>query len=292
MATLRNEHLTNLGFHSNELGAFLAIAYGLGLGVWDGAERGRSRKALGALLALTVVALLLTFSRGAYLGFAVTTVVVFLGGAPKKQAAFLLLTALLWFAAPAPLVDRIGYGLTSKDVNEISAGRVDNLWLPLLPDIANHLWFGQGLQSIMWTDAQRFQEIFPANLAHNAFLDLLLDFGLIGALPVLAWYAYLWSGLRRGASRDPDPQFRALFVGGELALLAFFLSSLTNNRLTPDGARTAFFGSSQVSCWDGSRQSHGMSGRRRASHVASRNPGGRWWRRIERRSRTATLDGV
>ena len=233
MATLRNEHLTNLGFHSNELGAFLAIAYGLGLGMWDGAEPGRSRKALGALLVLTVIALLLTFSRGAYLGFAVTTVVVFLGGAPKKQAAFLLLTALLWFAAPAPLVDRIGYGLTSKDVNEISAGRVDNLWLPLLPDIANHLWFGQGLQSIMWTDAQRFQEIFPASLAHNAFLDLVLDFGLIGAVPILAWYAYLWSGLRRGATRDPDPQFRALFVGGELALLAFFLSSLTNNRLTP-----------------------------------------------------------
>jgi O-antigen ligase len=233
MATLRSEHLTNLGFHSNELGAFLAIAYGLGLGMWDGAERGRSRKALGALLALTVVALLLTFSRGAYLGFAVTTIVVFLGGAPKKQAAFLVLTALLWFAAPAPLVDRIEYGLTSKDVNEISAGRVDNLWLPLLPDIANHLWFGQGLQSIMWTDAQRFQEIFPANLAHNAFLDLVLDFGVIGALPILAWYAYFWSGLRRGASRDPDPQYRALFVGGELALLAFFLSSLTNNRLTP-----------------------------------------------------------
>ena len=202
------------------------------LGVWDGA-RGRSKKALGALLVLTAVALLLTFSRGAYLAFAVATVVVFMRGAPKKRAAFLVLTAALWFAAPAPLVDRIGYGLTSKDVNEISAGRVENLWVPLLPDIADHLWFGQGLQSIMWTDAQLFQEIYPVNYAHNAFLDLLLDFGLIGAFPVAAWYAYIWRGFYRGASADPDPQFRAFFFGGHLALMSFFLYAITNSRLTP-----------------------------------------------------------
>ena len=233
LATQRSEHLISLGFHSNEFGAFLAIAYGIGLGMWEGAERGRRRTALGVLLVVTAVALLLTFSRGAYLAFAVTNAVVFMRAAPKKRAAFLALTAMLWLAAPAVFVDRIGYGLTSKDVNEISAGRVENLWLPLLPDIANHLWFGQGLQSIMWTDAQRFQEIFPANLAHNAFLDLLLDFGIVGALPVVGWYAYMWRGLRRGARNDPDPKFRAFFAGGNLALLAFLLSSLTNNRLTP-----------------------------------------------------------
>ncbi len=233
LATLRSEHLTSLGFHSNELGAFLAIAYGLGLGVWDGAERGRSKTALGALMVMTAVALLLTFSRGAYLAFAVATVVLFMRKAPKKRAAFLVLTASLWFAAPAPLVDRIGFGLTSKDVNEISAGRVENLWVPLLPDIADHLWFGQGLQSIMWTDAQLFQEIYPVNYAHNAFLDLLLDFGLIGAFPIAAWYAYIWRGFYRGAAADSDPQYRGFFFGGHLALLSFFLYAITNSRLTP-----------------------------------------------------------
>jgi len=233
MATQRSEHLINLGFHSNELGAFLAIAYGLGLGVWDGTEHGRSRTALGALLAMTALAVLLTFSRGAYLALAVVTVVVLMKGAPRKRVVVLCATALLLFAAPAPLLDRIGYGVNSRDVNEISAGRVDNLWLPLLPDIADHLWFGQGLQSIMWTDAQQFQEIFPASLAHNAFLDLILDFGLIGSLPIVAWYWYTWRGFRRGAHTDSDARYRALFAGSELALFAFLLSSLTNNRLNP-----------------------------------------------------------
>jgi O-antigen ligase len=232
LATQRSEHLITLGFHSNEFGTFLAIAYALGLGMWMGVE-GSQRKAFGALLATTAVALLLTFSRGAYLAFAVTNIVVFMRAAPKKRAAFLLVAALLWLVAPAAMADRIGYGLASRDANEISAGRIDNLWLPLLPDIAKHLWFGQGMHSIMWTDAQRFQEIFPVTLAHNAFLDLVLDFGLIGGIPMIAWYLYLWRGFRRGAKSDPDPKFRALFVGGSLALMAFLLSSLTNNRLTP-----------------------------------------------------------
>jgi len=233
IATQRSEHLISLGFHSNELGAFLAIAYGLALGVWRGSATGRFKSMMAALLGVTAIALLLTFSRGAYLAFAVTNVVVFMGSSPKKRAAFLLLTTLLWLAAPAPVVDRVAYGLSSKDVNEISAGRVENLWLPLLPDVANHLWLGQGLQSIMWTDAQLFQQIYPVNHAHNAFLDLLLDLGVIGAIPVLFWYAHVWRELYGRAKTDPDPEFRALFFGGHLALLGFFLCALTNNRLTP-----------------------------------------------------------
>ena len=152
-----------LGFHSNEFGTFLAIAYGLSLGVWNSAESGREKKRLGAIVVGTGIALLLTFSRGAYLAFAVTNVVVFMGSSPKKRAAFLLVTLLLALAAPAPLVDRAGYGLTTRDANEISAGRVDNLWVPLLPNIADHVWVGQGLQSIMWTEAQLFQQIYPVN---------------------------------------------------------------------------------------------------------------------------------
>jgi O-antigen ligase len=233
IATQRSEHLTTLGFHSNEFGTFLAIAYGLCLGVWNSAESGRHKNRLGAIVVATGIALLLTFSRGAYLAFAVTNVVVFMGSSPKKRAAFLLVTLLLALAAPAPLVDRAGYGLTTRDANEISAGRVDNLWIPLLPDIADHLWVGQGLQSIMWTEAQLFQQIYPVNHAHNAFLDLLLDLGVLGAIPVLVWYAYVWREFVRRGKTDPDPEFRAIFIGGHLALLSFFLCALTNNRLTP-----------------------------------------------------------
>ncbi len=233
IATQRSEHLTVLGFHSNEFGTFLAIAYGLSLGVWNSAESGRDKKRLGAIVVATGIALLLTFSRGAYLAFAVTNVVVFMGSSPKKRAAFLLVTLLLALAAPAPLVDRAGYGLTTRDANEISAGRVDNLWVPLLPNIADHLWVGQGLQSIMWTEAQLFQQIYPVNHAHNAFIDLLLDLGVLGAIPVLVWYAYVWREFVRRAKSDPDPEFRTIFIGGHLALLSFFLCALTNNRLTP-----------------------------------------------------------
>ena len=164
MATQRSEHLTDLGFHSNELGAFLAIAYALGLGVWDGAESGRSRKRSERLLVVTAIALLLTFSRGAYLAFAVANVLVFMRGAPKKKAAFLVLSASLWLAAPAALVDRVGYGLDEQETSTRS--------VPAESRIVAAAASRYCRPSVVWTGAAvhhvdggtRFQEIFPVNL--------------------------------------------------------------------------------------------------------------------------------
>jgi O-antigen ligase len=167
------------------------------------------------------------------LAFIVVTGLFFLTGSPQRRMAFVAIVLLAWVAAPAAILERAQFGLDSRDLNAISAGRLENIWLPLLPDIGDHLLFGQGLYAIMWTDAQRLQQIYPVSLAHNAYLDLVLDVGLFGACVVLAWYAYLWNGFRRAASSDPDPRFRALFNGGQLALVALCLCALSNDRLTP-----------------------------------------------------------
>ena len=229
----RNEHLAALGFHSNEFGTMLAVAYALLLGIRDVAQSRRGRAAISLTLVLTAGVLLLTFSRGAYVAFAVTNMLFFMRASGRRKAAFVTVVLLVWLAAPSAVVDRAQYALDSRDPNEISAGRVENIWMPLLPDVRSHLLFGQGLQSIMWTEAQRFQLIFPVNLSHNAYLDLLLDFGLIGSLPILAWYAYLWRGFIRQAKDDPDEAFRRFFYGGPLALAALAVCALTNDRLTP-----------------------------------------------------------
>ena len=228
----RSEHLTGLGFHSNELGTFLAIAYGLLLGARGGMER-RAQKVALVLLWLIAAALLLTFSRGALLAFVLVNAFYFVSGSPRKRAVFGGLVLLAWVMAPAAILERAQFGLDSKDLNEISAGRLDNIWLPLLPDVADHLAFGQGLHSIMWTEAQRLQQIYPVNLAHNAYLDLLLDVGVVGTVLILAWYVQLWRMFSRGAATETDVRFRALFVGGRLALVALFLCALSNDRLTP-----------------------------------------------------------
>jgi hypothetical protein len=229
----RGEHLADLGFHSNELGTLLAIAYALVLGTRPTMATRRARVLALLLLGAVAAALLLTFSRGAMLAFVLVNGLYFLTGSRRKQMAFVALICAAWLVMPAAVLERATFAFDSKDLNTISAGRLDNIWLPLLPDIADHLVTGQGLHSIMWTDAQRLEQIYPVMLSHNAYLDLFLDVGIAGAVIVLAWYAFLWTAFRRAARTDPDPRFRALFHGGHLALVALLVCALSNDRLTP-----------------------------------------------------------
>ena len=40
-------------------------------------------------------------------------------------------------------------------LNAITAGRVDGIWLPLLPEVLKHPIFGTGHSSILWSEAMR-----------------------------------------------------------------------------------------------------------------------------------------
>ena len=232
-ASYRNEHLKNLGFHSNELGTFLAIGYALLIGARTGVTDPRAR-ALGVVVLCAIgAALVLTFSRGALLAFLVINGCYVMFGSTRNRALFMAIVVVGCLLAPAAVFERAQFGVDTRDLNEISAGRLDNIWLPLLPDVADHLWLGQGLHSIMWTDAQRHQQMFPVNIAHNAYLDLVLDVGIAGGVLILGWYVYLWRAFRRGAKTDPDSRYRAVFFGGQLAILALFICALSNDRLTP-----------------------------------------------------------
>jgi O-antigen ligase len=233
LAAQRGEHLVKLGFHSNEFGTLLAVAYALLLGTREGVRDRRSRAILGVTLWATALALVLTFSRGAYVAFLATNALYFLRASPGKKMVAVAGAAFVVLFAPSILIDRIQYGFDGGDLNAISAGRLDGIWAPLLPDIGANLLFGQGLHSIMWTDAQRFQQIFPVSIAHNAYLDLILDLGALGAVTILGWYIHLWRRFGRFSIADGDPAFRAFFFGGHLALVALFLCALVNDRLTP-----------------------------------------------------------
>src|SRR5260221_11015692 len=63
------EFLSPLGMHANELGRMHEVAYALLLFTWAESKEWRLRFVLLASLGLVVVALMLTFSRGAFPGF-------------------------------------------------------------------------------------------------------------------------------------------------------------------------------------------------------------------------------
>src|SRR5688572_18871877 len=65
------EFLSVLGMHANELGRLYAVAYALLLFTWAESRERALRMMLLASMGLVVVALILTFSRGAFFGFIV-----------------------------------------------------------------------------------------------------------------------------------------------------------------------------------------------------------------------------
>jgi O-antigen ligase len=225
--------LSELGFHANTFGAFLAIAYALMLGLWNGMKNFRAKVILASTIGVTLLALLLSFSRGAYLASTAVTLVFFMRGSAVRKLAFVAVLVGVSFVLPAAVFHRAEYGIQTGDLNAISAGRIDLIWLPLLPDAVHHLLMGQGLNSVMWTAAQRDQLMAPVVLSHNGYLDLLLDFGIAGAIPILAAYAFLWRGFLRLSKAETDTGLRGLFYGGHLALGAFSLICMTSERITP-----------------------------------------------------------
>jgi hypothetical protein len=238
------EFLSPLGLHANDLGRLYAFAYALMLFTFAETKAYRLKLALLASMALVVVALMLTFSRGAFFGFILVNV-WFL--ATRRKLATLMLAAALFMALvlvlPDAVFERIGFGWNagSHAANVISAGRVDVLWLPLLPEVWKSPIFGNGLESMLWSDAMRNGTIPVAmdpmqaiTHPHNAYLRALLDTGVLGLLLLGAYFLHVWQGFRR-LSKAPELShaLRGFYTGAGVGLISFLAAGVVGSSLTP-----------------------------------------------------------
>lgn len=231
--------LSPLGLHANELGRLYAVAYALLLFTWAESRRPGMRLALLASMALVAVALLLTFSRGAFFGFIVVNLLFLLW---RRNAKTLLVLALLAAAAllflPGAVYDRVTLGF-GAGLNAISAGRLEGLWLPLLPEILRSPVFGNGLGSILWSDTMRqwgAGSIVGATHPHSAYLEAVLDMGFAGLILLCAYFAHAWKGFRAlSADATLGPELRGFYLGAAAGLASFLIAGATDSSLVPKG---------------------------------------------------------
>jgi O-antigen ligase len=235
------EFLSPLGMHANELGRLYACAYALLLFTWAEAKSPALRLVLLASMGLVMVALVLTFSRGAFLSFILINVLFLLWRRNAKTLIlFGLLAACVLFLLPGAVYDRVmtgfGHGFGSGS-NMISAGRVEFIWLPLLPEIPKSPIFGHGLGSILWSEPMRRGAgtmILAVGHPHNAYLGALLDMGIAGLILLCAYFVHVWKGFR-ALSVDPalDATFRGFYAGAAAGLMSLLISYVTDSSLTP-----------------------------------------------------------
>ena len=230
--------LSALGLHANDLGRLYAVSYALLLFTWAEARGSGFRLALLASMGLVVAALLLTFSRGAFFGFIVVNALFLLWRHNARTLTVAgLLAAVALLLLPDVVYDRIATGFGSG-LNAITAGRLEGLWLPLVPEILRSPVYGNGIGSILWSDVMRLQGgagiVIGATHPHNAYLETLLDMGLAGLILLGAYFAHVWKGFR-ALSVDPDlsPSLRGFYLGAAAGLASFLVSGVTDSSLTP-----------------------------------------------------------
>ena len=227
--------LSPLGMHANDLGRLYVTAIAILLFTWDRTRRPVLKTLLFLSMGLTGIALILTFSRNAFMTLALV-VAMFLVSRRRNMKLMILAAAAIPLAlmlTPGAIWYRLEMG-AGEGAAGVSAGRVSDIWTPLIPQLFDKPFFGHGLQSVLWAPAMRMGEMMEVTHPHSAYMGALLDFGVIGAILLVAFWFTVWKGFRKLA-RDAtlQPQEQGFFEGCAAALVSFMVAGFVGSSLTP-----------------------------------------------------------
>ncbi|MES2743520.1 MAG: O-antigen ligase family protein [Pseudomonadota bacterium] len=226
--------LSVIGMHANELGLMFNMVFSLAAFCFLSSRQRWQRLVFGAMATVCAAAVALTFSRGAYAGLLAVVVCVLVS--QRRVLAILALMVAMAGAAswlPSAVTERAATGLASGDVENISAGRVDGIWRPLLPDVAASPLFGHGLSAILWSDAAHRHTILPVGHTHSAYLGTLLDIGVLGALAVALFFTHMGKLFLYLARQAPHALWRGFFRGAMACIILLLVQGLTDDSFTP-----------------------------------------------------------
>jgi hypothetical protein len=237
LASSESRHfLSALGLHANDLGRLFAFACALLLFTWAEAKGTGLKLLLLGSLALGLAALVLTFSRAGFLAFGVCGVLFVIWCRSARTFALAALALAAALLLPGAVYERIETGF-AEGPNAISAGRIDGLWLPLLPEFLKSPLWGNGLGSILWSGAMRSANpdvVLGATTPHSAYLQALLDMGIVGLVLLCAYFAHVWAGFRAlAADGTLSPLMRGFFQGAAAGLAGFLAAGVAGSSLTP-----------------------------------------------------------
>ena len=233
--TLTAGRITASFRHSNDFAAYLTLVIFLFLGSLAEFKRSKTspRKILFSILgaALLCACLLWTYCRGAWLGVAVAFFVMAL---LKKKKILLAVLALgvLWavFLSPPMLRDRFR-SLLDPHNGTITERKV--LAEESLDMIDQHPWFGMGINT--FSDNAPFYKskthITDVQYAHNGYLQMTVETGIVGLLSFLCLLFYFFSATLP-VFLKPEPG--CLEIGGAalvFGVLAFLIHSFTDTNL-------------------------------------------------------------
>jgi O-antigen ligase len=232
--TFARHFLSAIGMHANDLGRLYVVAYALLLFVWDRADNIGLKAIVFFTMGLVVASLIITFSRGAYMGFVIVNVIYLLSRRNWKTItlAIVAIPVFLYFL-PGAVWSRLEAG-KGEGANAVSAGRIDMIWTPLMPELMDNPVIGNGLGAIMFSKAMRSGQLELYAHPHNAYLEAYLDFGIIGLVCFTGFWIYLWYRFRQYAKdQRVHPHLQGLFEGAAAGIVSFLIAGFAGSSLQP-----------------------------------------------------------
>jgi len=230
-----------IGIHSNDwaFGFAMASPFLIAGAVSNKIVPRSTRLLLWLALTGSVTAILFSYSRSAYIALFLLS---FGFAALKKRVLLWLLIPIfagLVLFGPASVLDRVGFGLTTGvpkqselDVNTISSGRLElsERALEIITSGVGQTFFGGG----RWTFARAAIVEYPGiTHPHNAYLELLLDVGVLGFVPILGVYFLMLSRFWNGMRLLRDSPYGLIYAAATLGLGCRLILGLTNGSFYP-----------------------------------------------------------
>ncbi|WP_289032212.1 O-antigen ligase family protein [uncultured Paraglaciecola sp.] len=229
-SAIRESFQLTFNFHYNTVGTLIMLGIPLAL------SRSLSHgKGWYIVFGTILIALLFTQSRGAILG-GLAGVFAFFFFQRKISIPMLLsiiFLGLLGYLLSDYIIPLFSRGLESGDLSEISSGRIDSMWIPLIEELMaepQKLLFGLGMFGMIMSDSYVTNfNFFQATHAHNAYLNLLADAGLIVLTLFLILFYYSTKKAFKYSKKINEPTYNALFS----CAVAYSVSALTGRQWFP-----------------------------------------------------------
>jgi hypothetical protein len=230
------------GLHANSVGLLANMGFAILLYTAAATSRPLPRLILFGCAAAAATTAALSFSRGAFVGLCLILGYFLLTRRRIGQflLAMLVIVSVAWLL-PDAFVERATTGFQTSDEYAITAGRLDEIWRPLLPTFWEAPIIGHGLSSTQWATPNLRGMMLPVGHPHNAYLGVLLDLGLVGIAVVGAFFWSAWRTFRHLSLHHVDAQWRGIFEGGMVSLMCLAIQGLTDDKFVPTYPQVALW---------------------------------------------------
>jgi O-antigen ligase len=137
------------------------------------------------------------------------------------------------------VIERATLGWKEKDRQVISAGRIDDIWIPLIRENVSDpkkFIFGDGRYAIQASNTVLKGRLWKMTHPHNMYLELLLDAGIISLIIVASFYYVILRNAFHTLKHTTEAHLKENLYACIVSILCFLIAGMTAYSFFPENS--------------------------------------------------------